>query len=127
VRRITRNFLVGLAGVLVLLLALGALPSYLGSGDPYYVSATPVEANGPAVDGTVLSERRFPYTMAAIERGRSDPYRKGAFGLKESFTHTPFDEFAEFRQRNAEATNGSIAYVTRNGTRYRVTIVQGRS
>ena len=78
-RRITRNVLAGLVGVIVVLLALGALPSYLGSGAPYYVSATPVEANGPAVNGTVLSERRFPYTTAAIERGRSDPYQEGAF------------------------------------------------
>lgn len=125
-RRITRNFLVGLVGVVVVLLALGALPSYLGSGDPYYVTATPVKTNGPAVDGTVLSKRRFPYTTAAIERGRSDPYQTGAFGLKESFTHTPFDEFAEFRQRDDEATTDSVAYVARDGTRYRVTITQGR-
>ncbi len=125
-RRITRDFLIGLVGVIVLLLALGALPSYLGSGDPYYVTATPVE-DGPAVNGTTLSERRFPYTTTAIERGRSEPYQEGRFGLKESFSHTPFDEFAEFRQRNAEATTDSIAFVARNGTRYRVTITRETS
>ena len=126
-RRITRNFLFGLGVVVVLLLALGALPSYLGSGDPYYVTATPVSENGPAVDGATLSERRFPYTTTAIERGRSEPYRTGRFGLKEPFTHTPFDEFDEFRQRNPEATTDSVAFVTRDGTRYRVTIERERS
>jgi hypothetical protein len=120
VRPITRNFLIGLVVVIVLLLALGALPSYLQSGDPYHVSATPVEGSGPTVNGSVLSERRFPYTTAAIESGRSDPYYEGPFSFKESFTHTPFDEFAAFRQRNPEAVNESVAYVSYNGTRYRV-------
>jgi len=45
-RRVTRNFLLAMAVVAVLLLALGALPSYLKSGDPYYMTATPVEAVG---------------------------------------------------------------------------------
>lgn len=124
-RRITRNFLIGLVVVVVLLLALGALPSYLRTGDPYYVTAMPANEPGPAVNGSVLSERRFPYTTTAIERGRSDAYWEGPLGLKESFTHTPFDEFAEFRQRNPEATTDEVAYVARNGTRYRVRITRG--
>ena len=126
-RRITRNFLLGLLLVVVLLLALGALPSYLRSGDPYYVSATAAEANGPTVNATDLSERRFPYTTTAIERGRSDPYWKGPLGIKESFTHTPFDEFAAFRQRNPEAATESGIYVSRNGTRYRVELARNGS
>jgi hypothetical protein len=126
VRPITRNFVIGLIIVIVLLLVLGALPSYLGSGDPYYVTATPVEKNGPAVNASVLSEQRFPYATAAIEQGRSEPYRTGRFGFKESFTHTPFDEFAAFRQRNAQATTDSVAFVAYNGTRYRVTITRER-
>lgn len=48
--------------MVVVLLALGALPSYLRSGAPYHVTATPVGEDGPAVDATVLSERHFPYT-----------------------------------------------------------------
>lgn len=123
-RPVTRNFLVGLAIVVVLLLALGALPSYLQSGNPYYVSATPVETNGPAVNATGLSERRFPYTTAAIERGRSDPYWTGPLGVKDSFAHTPFDEFAAFRQRNPEAATESGTYVSHDGTRYRVQLVR---
>lgn len=53
-RRITRNALVALGVVVVVLLALGALPGYLKSGDPYYVVATVVDSP-PAVadDGTV--------------------------------------------------------------------------
>jgi hypothetical protein len=122
VRTITRNFLIGLGVVLVVLVALGALPSYLQSGDPYYVSATPVEERGPAVNGSALAEQRFPYTTAALESGRSSPYWRGPIGLKESFTHTPFDEFAAFRQREPRAVNGSVAYVAYNGSRYRVAI-----
>ena len=70
-RTITRNVLIGLGVVIVVLVALGALPSYLQSGDPYYVSATPVEGSGPTVNGSALSEQRFPYTTAALESGRS--------------------------------------------------------
>jgi hypothetical protein len=126
VRTITRNVLIGLGVVVVLLAALGALPSYLRSGDPYYVSATPVEEGGPAVNGSALSEQRFPYTTEAIERGRSSPYWKGPIGFKEAFTHTPFDEFAAFRQRDPRAVNGSVAYVSYEGSRYRVTIAGSR-
>lgn len=49
-RRVTRNLLVAIALIAVALLALGALPSYLGSGDPYYLTAEPIETDEPAVD-----------------------------------------------------------------------------
>jgi len=66
-RTITRNLLLVLLAVVVLLLALGALPGYLGSGDPYYVEATVVEGgDGPAVVADDLSQRRFPYSFGAL-------------------------------------------------------------
>jgi len=53
-RRVTRDFLLAMGVIVVLLLALGALPSYLRSGDPYYMTATPVGevGNGTAVNAT---------------------------------------------------------------------------
>ncbi|MFC6756987.1 MULTISPECIES: hypothetical protein [Haloarcula] len=101
-RRVTRNFLLAMAVIAVLLLALGALPSYLKSGDPYYMTATPVgevgngtanatgEAgttatpggtataatasaeNASVVDAGTLSERRYPYTTEALENATAD-------------------------------------------------------
>jgi hypothetical protein len=90
-RRVTRNLLLGIALVLVLLLALGAVPSLLRSGDPYYVSATPVgdangtvaadvsrgdETAGPAnvttrataavINASALSGRAFSFTTGAL-------------------------------------------------------------
>ena len=99
-RRVTRNFLLAMGVIVVLLLALGALPSYLRSGDPYYMTATPVgdaangtggggatatpgggTANGTAtatvanesvVDAATLSERRYPYTTEALANATAD-------------------------------------------------------
>ena len=128
-RRVTRNVVVAVLVVLALLLALGAVPSYLRSGAPYYVVAEPVEP-GPAVNATNLSERRYPYLRGAVaaaasgEGGRSEPYWDGPFGLKESFTHSPFDEFSAVRQRSPEATRDGAVFVARNGTRYRAEIVR---
>ena len=67
-RPVTRNLLVGLLVVTALLLALGAAPSLLRSGDPYYVTVTPAEppAETAPVNASTLSERRFPYTLAAV-------------------------------------------------------------
>jgi len=90
-RRVTRNLLLGIALVLVLLLALGAVPSLLRSGDPYYVSATPAgdangtvttdvsrgdettdpanvttRANASAINASGLSDRSFPFTTGAL-------------------------------------------------------------
>ena len=96
-RRVTRNFLLAMAVLFLLLLALGALPSYLRSGDPYYMTATPAaEGNGTAgnaaggttptpagtatatggnantVDGTNLSDQRYTYTTEALANATAD-------------------------------------------------------
>ena len=101
-RRVTRNFLLAMAVLAVLLLALGALPSYLRSGDPYYMTATPVgnataanatggsgpatpgatatpagtatvtAANASVVDADALSDRRYTYTREALANATAD-------------------------------------------------------
>jgi len=138
-RTITRNLLLVLLAVVVLLLALGALPGYLGSGDPYYVEATVVGGgDGPAVVADDLSQRRFPYsfgalTAAAADEGpaRSEAYYEGPVGFKESFTHTPFEEFGEFAARTPEAVErgadspvGDVARLEYEGRWYRLEIVR---
>ena len=111
-RPITRRAILGFVVVVIALLALGALPSLLGSGEPYYLTATPTDADGPAVNVTGLSERRYPYLTAAIESGRSDPYRRGPVGLKETFSHSPFDERQGLVTRNPDARlNGGVVVV----------------
>ncbi|WP_254839066.1 hypothetical protein [Natronomonas marina] len=137
-RTITRNAVLVIVGLLVVLLALGALPSLIQTGDPYYVEATVVDGSGPAIAGENISERRFPYTFGAIaaaesgaDPARSEPYYTGVVGFKEAFTHTPFSEFSEFETRNPAAVEraddspvGDIAYLRANGTRYRLEIVR---
>jgi hypothetical protein len=137
-RTVTRNALLAIAGLLVVLLALGALPGLVKTGDPYYVEATVAAGSGAAVDGGDLSERRFPYTfgaLSAVESGadpaRSEPYYTGVVGLKGAFTHTPFAEFEEFETRNPETVErtgdspvGDVAHVAEGGTRYRLEIVR---
>ena len=137
-RPVTRNLLLVLAGVLLLLLALGALPGYLASGDPYHVEATTADGEGPSVAVDDLSERRFPYAFGALEAAaageepaRSEAYYAGPVGLKGAFTHTPFDEFEEFRGRNADAVErgdaspvGDVAFVEYENRRYRLEIVR---
>jgi hypothetical protein len=143
-RTVTRNLLLGIGVVLVLLLALGAAPSLLRSGDPYYVSATVVgEVNatdenvtsGPnatAVDANTLSNRTHPFTTGALadagqnRTGYSEPYWRGPVGIKGAFTHSPFDELAALRQRNPGATDGESVRLARNGTLYRVGVTQDR-
>jgi len=50
----------------------GALPSYLGSGDPYYLTAEPIETNETAADVNNVSDRRYPFLdERARERRRS--------------------------------------------------------
>jgi hypothetical protein len=129
------------AGGVVVLLALGALPGFLGSGDPYHVEAAAVEEPGPAIAGENLSERRFPYAFGAIEAAeagadpaRSEPYYTGPTGVggfKGAFTHTPFEEFDEFEGRNGDAVEragdspvGDAVYVDSGGQRYRLEIVR---
>ncbi|MCU4800748.1 hypothetical protein OB920_10230 [Halobacteria archaeon HArc-gm2] len=151
-RRVTRNLVLAILAVLVVLLALGALPGLLKTGDPYYLTATPVGeygdqnasnatvanatvtnatvANGSAVDGANLSERAYPYTTAALanatggEPGRSGPYWRGPVGFKEAFTHSPFDEVNALRGQHPNATVGEGVRVARNGTLYRVAVTQ---
>lgn len=130
-RPVTRNFLLGVLAAVVLLLALGALPSYLGSGDPYYLTAEATAADGPAYTLNAseggIAERRYQYFFAAVEApdDRSAAYRRGPYGLKEEFTHSPFDELATFREfAPAGAVDGDAVFVRYNETRYRVTVVQ---
>ncbi|MFQ3319093.1 MAG: hypothetical protein ACI8UR_001978 [Natronomonas sp.] len=137
-RPITRNVLLVILGVLVVMLALGALPSYLEVGDAYAVEATAVEEDGPSVNVTTLSERRFPYTFGALSAAqagerpaRSEAYYTGPVGFKEAFTHTPFDEYSEFEGRNASSVersgdtpDGDVAYVRYSGQRYRLEIIR---
>jgi hypothetical protein len=124
VRPITRRAIVGFALVCLALLALGALPSSLGAGEPYYLTATPTDVGGEAVNVTGLSERRYPYLTSAIESssGRSDPYRRGGFGLKESFAHSPFDERDGLVARNPEARRDGGVLVEDGGDRYLVAV-----
>lgn len=128
-RPVTRNVVLVILLVVVGLLALGALPAYLRSGDPYYVEATAVDTDHPAVNVSVLSERRYPYVTGAIAAagngtGRSDPYWRGPFGVKGSFTHSPFDELDALGQQYPNATEGDVVFVRTNTTSYRTTIVQ---
>lgn len=131
-RRVTRNVLLGLLAVVVLLLALGALPGFLRSGDPYYLTATPatVGAGGAAVNVTDLPEGRFPYATAALGNasadapGRSHPYWRGPIGLKEAFAHSPFDEVDALAGREPDATDGDAVFVRRGETTYRLAVVQ---
>jgi len=53
-RPIARRVTLGPVAVLLLLLALGAVPGYFESGDPYRLTATPVDGNatGEAVHVT---------------------------------------------------------------------------
>ena len=125
-RRVTRNLLIAIALVAVALLALGALPSYLGSGDPYYLTAEPIEAEGPAVDVNNVSADRFPFLTSALAsgNGRSDPYRTDTYGIKEAFTHTPFDEMEALTRRLPEAATDEGVRVRYEGTVYRVEVIR---
>lgn len=124
-RRAKRITLLAIGLSVLALLALGALPQYLGGGDVYYVTATELEdEERPAVDVSDADERRYPYLVEALETGRSDPYEEGRFGFKEWFTHTPFDELEAVRARAPEAAANDGVYVERNGTLYRVEITE---
>lgn len=134
-RPVTRNTLLGLLAVAVLLLALGALPSYLKSGDPYYVVATPTDGeysveNGTAVNWSQQSPRRYPYTTAALdaatptESGQSEPYWRGPVGFKGAFTHSPFDERDALRQQHPDAVTDAGVVVRDNATFYHVAVRQ---
>jgi len=123
-RRVTRNLLVAIALIVVALLALGALPSYLGSGDPYYLTAEPIETDRTAADVNNVSDRRYPFLTSAIasDDGRSEPYQTGPYGVKEWFTHTPFDEVDALIQQVPEAATDDGVRVRRDGQVYDVEV-----
>ena len=125
-RRVTRNVVIAIAVVVVALLALGALPSYLGSGDPYYLTVEPIETNDTVADVNNVSERRYPYLIGAIESadGRSEGYQTGPFGMKESFTHTPFDEVGALTKQVPGAATETGVRVRRNGQKYHAEVIQ---
>jgi hypothetical protein len=129
VRQITRRLAVALGVVVVALLALGAVPSTLGSGEPYHLVVTETDASGPAANVSDLSERRYPYLTEALAApdGRSSGYRRGRFGLKESFAHSPFDEVSALAAQNRDArvetaAGGRAVRVRVDGERYRVEV-----
>jgi hypothetical protein len=125
VRQVTRRVAVALGLVVVALLALGAVPSALGSGPTYHLVVTETDDPGPAVNATALSERRYPYLTAALDAsdGRSPGYRRGRFGLKEAFAHSPFDERDALVARNrAAATDDGAVRVVVDGRRYRAEV-----
>jgi hypothetical protein len=137
----TRNFLIGVGIVVGLLLALGAVPGLLKSGDPYYVTASPVGSwdgpnttvgdNATAVNASTFGDLRYPYTTDALgnvtgnETGRSGAYWRGPVGFKETFTHSPFDEMNALTQNNPRATtaDGGV-YVHDNRTVYLLAVTQ---
>jgi hypothetical protein len=135
-RPVTRNVVVAILVVVVLLLALGALPSYLRSGDPYYLKATVVTETPDDVDPaniTNLSQRRYPYTFGALDAlgnasenatARSEPYWRGPFGFKGAFTHSPFDEVDAYAAQYPDAVRADRVYVTYEGTSYRLELIQ---
>ena len=126
-RPVTRKVTAAIVLCLLGLLALGVVPSLLGSGPAYRMTAEPVEP-GPAYQLTIegdLDRQRFEYFVSAVERdGASKPYRKGPVGIKEQFTHSPFDELDSFRTfAPANATEGDAVFVQFEDTRYRVAVV----
>jgi hypothetical protein len=135
-RQITRRVTIAVLVAIVLLLALGALPGYLKSGDPYYMTATTTD-DRTAIPADSLAPNRYPYAAAALANatdaagsgtanatGRSDPYWRGPIGVKGAFTHSPFDEFDAIRQRNRSATTETAVFVRQNGTVYRLEVTQ---
>jgi len=125
-RRVTRNLLVAIALVAVALLALGALPSYLGSGDPYYLTAEPIETDETAADVNDVSDRRYPFLTSALasDDGRSEAYQTGPFGAKEWFTHTPFDEVDALTRQVPEAATDDGVRIRRDGRTYYVEVIR---
>lgn len=140
-RPVARNLILAILGVLAVLIALGAIPSLIQTGDPYYVEATVAEESGPSISADNFSERRFPYTFEALNAAESGetPARSEAYytgpggvgGFKEAFTHTPFEEYDEFESRNpaavqrsADSPVGDVVFVTYEGQRYRLETVR---
>lgn len=126
-RRLMRNALLLVGLVALVLLALGALPGYLGSGEVYYLEVTPSDDDGTALNATGISERRYPYLTEALGAadGRSAGYQRGLGGLKQWFTHSPFDEYDAIAQREPNATRagGDRLLVEYETERYVVDVV----
>lgn len=131
-RQVTKWTVYAIFGVAVALLALGALPGLLKSGDPYYLTAAPAPGadDRTTVNASTLSADRFPYVTGALADatpdapGRSDPYWRGPIGLKGAFTHSPFDEHEALGQQHAEAADDDTVYARHDGTVYRLTVVR---
>lgn len=121
-RRAKRLALLAIGLSVLLLLALGALPQYLGGGETVVMTASEIEEDRPAVDADEIDEGRYPYMSGALETGESEPYENDRFGIKEWFTHTPYDEVGAVEQLNGDAVEDGAAYVERDGTLYRVEI-----
>ena len=127
-RPVTRRATAIVIAVVVGLLALGAVPSLLGGGPTYQLTVETVD-EGPAYELNAsddLSQRQFEYFFSALDRdGASKPYQRGPFGLKESFTHSPFDELDTFRTFAPEnATSDDAVFVRFETTRYRVEVTR---
>jgi hypothetical protein len=137
----TRNFILAILAVVVALMALGAVPGLLKSGDPYYLTAEPQGAynatngtlagtNQTAIDAGNLSGQRYPFTTAAVSAaganatGQSDPYWRGPTGFKEAFTHSVFDERESLTRQNDGAVSEERIYVHDGETVYLLTITQ---
>jgi len=125
-RPVTRNLLIVIGLIAVALLALGALPSYLGSGDPYYLTVEQIETDETTADVNDVSDRRYPFVTSALagDDGRSDAYQMGPYGVKEWFTHTPFDEVDSLTQQVPEAASNGGVRVEFDGETYHVEVVQ---
>jgi len=126
-RPLMRNALLAVGLVAVMLLALGALPGYLGSGEYYYLEATETDDDGTAVDVAELSEQRYPYLTAALaaDDGRSEGYQRALGGFKDAFTHSPFNEHDSLQQLEPDAVrdDGDRVIINVDGERYSVSIV----
>lgn len=123
-RRAKRLALLAIGLSVLLLLALGALPQYLGGGETVVMTASEIEEDRPAVDADEIDEGRYPYMSEALETGQSEPYENDRFGIKKWFTHAPADELGAVEQLESEAVDGEAAYVERDGTLYRVAITE---
>jgi len=126
-RPLMRNALLAVGLVAVMLLALGALPGYLGSGEYYYLDVTETDDDGTAVDVEALSEQRYPYLTAALgsDDGRSAGYQRALGGFKDAFTHSPFNELDSLQQLEPDAVrdDGDRVIIDVDGDRYSVTII----
>ncbi|WP_138004887.1 hypothetical protein [Halalkalirubrum salinum] len=128
--RWTRYTLWAIGIIVVGLLALGALPGLTGSGPTYHLTVeTTTDDGGEATNVTDVSERRYPYLVSALEAedGQSDGYQRGLGGLKDAFTHSPFDEFDSLTQQTPDAArdDGDRVLVEHDGQYYLVSITEG--